>query len=459
MIAYLLSIVIKTRGSLARWFLSIALTVACLAAFSVLMSLLYCKIDFWITLGTYIGIMLPAAVVMFFLLLRFFKTDKRRTEILTPFVILGALIAFYMFIIVASESALIGTPLFAGESSFSLVVWIFMLLLTIYAMRTMRKKEKVMVKAKNEMAPAQDNIVMTEADELKHEETETVELKKEETETVELKKEETETVELKHEETEADELKHEETEAVELNCEEPDPGVKEPPEAPKVEKKKNTRRINVRRLMLAAFCLVAMAASCYTFLSPSELGENVYVERRSSTSRIVHSKENCKEISGGIMKKETKEALKKIGDGSLLYCNKCMSDEMISRYSESQKANEMSESDHVEYEYITVPDYEAADSAAAPNEDYSEVYREETRKVTDYIFLRDKNDIVTKVDRNEFAKNPNAYRDYSVRMRNSNGVDYAIPFEKIDWAIKQGLHVYRLHVERKNAQVAQQKKE
>ena len=79
--------------------------------------------------------------------------------------------------------------------------------------------------------------------------------------------------------------------------------------------------------------------------------------------------------------------------------------------------------------------------------------------MADYIFLRDKNDTVTKVDRSEFAKNPNAYRDYSVRMRNSNGVDYAIPFEKIDWAIKQGLHVYRLHVERKNAQVAQQKKE
>lgn len=77
--------------------------------------------------------------------------------------------------------------------------------------------------------------------------------------------------------------------------------------------------------------------------------------------------------------------------------------------------------------------------------------------MADYIFLRDKNDTVTKVDRNEFAKNPNAYRDYSVRMRNSNGVDYAIPFEKIDWAIKQGLHVYRLRDDRKNTQVAPQK--
>lgn len=83
---------------------------------------------------------------------------------------------------------------------------------------------------------------------------------------------------------------------------------------------------------------------------------------------------------------ETKEALQKISDCSLLYCNKCMSDEMISRYSESPKAKETSESEQVEYEMIEVPDYEAADSVAAPDEDYGEFYSEEKAMIIQIIY-------------------------------------------------------------------------
>lgn len=355
MIAYLLSLVVKTRGNLGRWFLSIALPVACLAAFSVLMSLLYCKIDFWITLGTCLGIMLPATVVMMILLLRFLKTDKWRTAIISPFVILGAIMSVCIFIVKASESRLLGTPLFAGESFFSVVVWIFMLLLTLCAIRmTQREEKNIIVKTAKVVAPAQDDTV----------------------------------------ETEAAEVEHEETEAVEVEHEETKPELTEPTVAPKVVKQKKTRKRNVRRLMLAAVCLVAVAALFFLFLSPSELGENVFVERRSSTSHIAHSRENCKEIRGGIMKMETKEALQKISDGILLYCNKCMYDEMVSRYSESPKAKETSEVEQVEYEMIEVPDYEVVDSVAASDDDYSEFYREENSEdYTDNIFLSDTNNL------------------------------------------------------------------
>ena len=345
MIAYLLSLVVKTRGNLGRWFLSIALPVACLVAFSVLMSLIYCKIDFWITLGTCLGIMLPATVVMMILLLRFLKTEKWRTAIISPFVILGAIMSVCIFIVKASESRLLGTPLFAGESFFSVVVWIFMLLLTLCAMRmTQREEKNIIVKTANVVAPAQDDTVETEAVEVEHEETK--------------------------------------------------PELTEPTVTPKVVKQKKTRKRNVRRLMRADVCLVAVAALFFLFLSQSELGENVFVERRSSTSHIAHSRENCKEIRGGIMKMETKEALQKISDGILLYCNKCMSDEMVSRYSESPKAKETSEIEQVEYEMIEVPDYEVVDSVAASDDDYSEFYREENSEdYTDNIFLSDTNNL------------------------------------------------------------------
>ncbi|MGM9698234.1 MAG: Yip1 family protein [Prevotella sp.] len=418
MMAYLLSLVVKTRGNFGRWFLSIALPVACLAAFSVLMSLLYCKIDFWITLGTCLGIMLPATVVMMILLLHFLKTDKWRTAFVSPFVILGAVMSVCIFIVKASESRLLGTPLFAGESFFSVVVWIFMLLLTLCAMRMTQREEKSIVKMANDVAPAQDNSV----------------------------------------EAEAVDVKNEETEDVDVKSEEPKPEVAEPTLAPKAVKQKKTRKISVRRLMLAAFCLVAVAALCFIFLSPSELGEYVFVERRSSTSGITHSKENCKEISGGIMKMKTKNALQKIKGGNLLYCNKCMSDEMISRYSESHNAKEKSENDQDEYEIIAVPDYEAADSAAAPTEGYGDDYCEENSKdYTDYIFVKKNGkgeDI--KISCDEFGKNPNAYRDYTVRMVDKDGTNYDVPFQHISNAVKDGAHVFRMRDNTPKSDVAKQ---
>ena len=77
--------------------------------------------------------------------------------------------------------------------------------------------------------------------------------------------------------------------------------------------------------------------------------------------------------------------------------------------------------------------------------------------MADYIFLKDKNLKSIKVDRNEFAKNPNKYRDYFVRMIDDKGTNYRVPFEEINLAIKDGLHVYRLRDDRKNTQAAPQK--
>ena len=71
--------------------------------------------------------------------------------------------------------------------------------------------------------------------------------------------------------------------------------------------------------------------------------------------------------------------------------------------------------------------------------------------------MKDKNLKSIKVDRNEFAKNPNKYRDYFVRMIDDKGTNYRVPFEEINLAIKDGLHVYRLRDDRKNTQAVPQK--
>lgn len=65
--------------------------------------------------------------------------------------------------------------------------------------------------------------------------------------------------------------------------------------------------------------------------------------------------------------------------------------------------------------------------------------------MADYIFLKKNGkgaDI--KVSRQDFAKNPNAYRDYTVRMVDKDGSNWDVPFNHINDAVKDGAHVFNM---------------
>lgn len=65
--------------------------------------------------------------------------------------------------------------------------------------------------------------------------------------------------------------------------------------------------------------------------------------------------------------------------------------------------------------------------------------------MADYIFLRKNGkgaDI--KVSRQDFANNPNAYRDYTVRMVDKDGSNWDVPFNHINDAVKDGAHVFNM---------------
>lgn len=77
--------------------------------------------------------------------------------------------------------------------------------------------------------------------------------------------------------------------------------------------------------------------------------------------------------------------------------------------------------------------------------------------MADYIFLKKNGqgeDI--KISRDEFGKNPNAYRDYTVRMVDKDGTNYDVPFQHISNAVKDGAHVFRMRDNAPKSNVAQQ---
>ena len=66
-----------------------------------------------------------------------------------------------------------------------------------------------------------------------------------------------------------------------------------------------------------------------------------------------------------------------------------------------------------------------------------------------FIQLKDNKGNKISVDLDKFNQNPNAYGSYTVRMRDDEGNNFAIPATELGEAQKSGLHVFRYSKEGK----------